>query len=81
LYYVAADNHLMAVAVGGEAGFKAEAPQSLFEMRRLPFALLTNVDFYNVTADGQRFLVNTLVGEVTAAPLTVVVNWTADVKR
>ena len=35
----------------------------------------------NVTADGQRFLVNTLVEEKGSSPITLVVNWTADLKR
>jgi Tol biopolymer transport system component len=84
LYYVAADDKLMAVAVQGgaasAAGFTAGAPQALFELP-LPFGSVLNTDFYNASADGQRFLVNTPVGEATAAPLTVVVNWTAEVKR
>ena len=36
---------------------------------------------YAVTADGQRFLLNTLVDESGAAPVTVVVNWTAKLKQ
>ena len=32
---------------------------------------------YDVTADGERFLVNTIAEETTAIPITVVVNWTA----
>jgi hypothetical protein len=34
-----------------------------------------------VTADGQRFLINTLVEETNATPISVEVNWTADLKR
>ena len=32
-------------------------------------------------ADGQRFLVNTLVEEPPAPPITIVLNWTAGLKR
>ena len=32
---------------------------------------------YDVTADGERFLVNAIAEETTAIPITVVVNWTA----
>jgi hypothetical protein len=35
---------------------------------------------YEVTADGQRFLINTLVEETNDTPISVVVNWTADLK-
>jgi hypothetical protein len=34
-----------------------------------------------VSADGQRFLVNMLSGQQAASPLTLVTNWTADLKR
>jgi hypothetical protein len=37
---------------------------------------------YDVSPDGQRFLVNTLVEEeAEAAPITLVVNWPALVKK
>jgi hypothetical protein len=51
----------------------------LFEFR----AGTSNAFFapYAVTGDGQRFLLNATVETEVAAPLTVVVNWTAEVKR
>jgi hypothetical protein len=33
---------------------------------------------YDVTADGQRFLIATMIGE--AAPVSVFLNWTAELK-
>jgi hypothetical protein len=36
---------------------------------------------YTVSADGQRFLLNTVVDESGGAPLTVKVNWQAELKR
>jgi len=40
------------------------------------------VHTYAVTADGQRFLVNTQGGgEIASTPLTVVLNWQAAVKK
>ena len=36
---------------------------------------------YEVTADGKRFLVNTTVGELSSSPITLVVNWDAEVKK
>jgi hypothetical protein len=36
---------------------------------------------YDVTADGQRFLVNTLVEAPPPPPITIVLNWTAGLKR
>jgi hypothetical protein len=39
--------------------------------------------FYDVSADGQRFLVNTAAEgtERAPAPITLVVNWTAGLKK
>jgi hypothetical protein len=34
-----------------------------------------------VTADGQRFLIGTMVGEANASPVSVILNWTAEMKR
>ena len=36
---------------------------------------------YDVAADGQRFLINTLPEQAGPAPITVVVNWTARLRR
>jgi hypothetical protein len=38
-------------------------------------------NLYDVTADGQRFLVNMAAEQQITAPLTLVVNWTADLKK
>jgi hypothetical protein len=34
-----------------------------------------------VSADGQRFLINTAVDQPMSAPITLVVNWTAGLKK
>jgi hypothetical protein len=36
---------------------------------------------YDVSADGQRFLVNTLVDQAPPAPITLVFNWAAGLKK
>jgi hypothetical protein len=36
---------------------------------------------YEVTADGQRFLIITPVEEASPSPFTVVLNWTAGLRR
>ena len=38
-------------------------------------------DQYAVTADGQRFLVLVPVGDASSSPITVVLNWTAGLKK
>jgi serine/threonine protein kinase len=74
LFYLAASGKLMAVEVKANAsGFEFSAPRPLFEAH--------TTDRYAVTADGQRFLINTPVEESSSAPITVVLNWTAEAKR
>ena len=77
LFYLAADWKLMAVEVKGGASFEAGAPNALLDARMNE---LTSRD-YAVTGDGQRFLLNAPVEEATTRPMTVVSNWTAEVKR
>jgi serine/threonine protein kinase/Tol biopolymer transport system component len=81
LYYLA-DGTLMAVTVTGGGSFSSSPPQQLFAIQRPASSgpLPTDVDYYDVTADGQRFLVSFSVGEASHEPLTVVVNWTSAMK-
>jgi Tol biopolymer transport system component len=78
LFYLAPDNKLMTAAVNGKgASFEIGAVKTLFETRAV-----TGLGHpFNVSADGQRFLINTLPEQSGSAPITVVVNWTAGVKK
>ena len=71
MYYVGRDNRLMAVPVdttGRE--LEVQAPQPLVPARPVgPGA------FYDVTPDGQRFLVNTLRDEGVSSSITILQNW------
>jgi Tol biopolymer transport system component len=78
LFYHAPDGRLMAVTVKSGTGFEASAPVPLFEFR--PGGNLIT-PYYAVTKDGQKFLLSTIVDTEAAAPLTVVINWAAEVKR
>ena len=79
LFYYAGDGKLMAAPVRSGENFETEAAVSLFEFRA--GTLAAQFAPYAVTADGQRFLINGVVETEPNAPLTVVVNWTAEVKR
>ena len=79
LFYLSPDKKLMAVEVNGSSGtFEAGIPKALFDLR---INSTNGFSDYDVTADGQRFLVNTLVEQNARSPVTVVLNWTADLKR
>ena len=81
LYYTAPDGKLMAVDVKGGSTFEAGAAKPLFQTRRREPIASADLFSYDVSADGRRFLINTDVGEVTSLPLTVVLNWTEELKK
>ncbi len=79
LFYYTGDGKLMAAPVRSSESFEAGAAVLLFEFRPGPVGF--SCAPYAVTADGQRFLINAVVETEPNAPLTVVVNWTAGVKK
>jgi Tol biopolymer transport system component len=84
LFYLAPDRKIMAVEVNSTGPtFVAGVPKPLFEAHVSTIfpGGAGNWPYYAVTGDGQRFLVNTLVGDSQSAPLTVVMNWTSGLKR
>ena len=79
LYYVSLTNDLMAVDVKAEGDtLEVGSPQRLFPLASDPTFAQRNP--FDVTADGQRFLVNALVEDSTSTPITWVLNWTADLE-
>ncbi len=81
LFYLAPDGSLMAAEVNTSAGFDAGSPSVLFVTH--PRQPLSAMDFfsYDVTADGQKFLVNTKVDTSSSAPLSVILNWSAEMEK
>jgi eukaryotic-like serine/threonine-protein kinase len=78
IYYLSEDRKLMAVNVG--PGPKFDVPKPLFQTGVPPGvnALRTN---YVPAGDGRRFLINTQTAEPAPNPITVVLNWTAGLKK
>jgi Tol biopolymer transport system component len=76
ILFMGPNNAMMAVEVNGNgAGFHMGAPQQLFTV--------TGQVGWDVTADGKRFLMSVPpgTGQQTQTPITVVLNWQADLKR
>ena len=81
LFYISADGKLTAVpVVTDQATFTAGTPRALFDVE-VPEATAPFPTNYAVTADGQRFLVNTVVDQPTRPALTVILNWTAALNK
>ena len=76
LFYLTTDGKVMAVEVHTDTAFEVGTPQALFVT---PFKNASGWR-YDVTPDGQRFLVNRPVDE-ESSPITLVQNWTALLKR
>jgi eukaryotic-like serine/threonine-protein kinase len=80
LFYLAPDNKLMAVSVTTGPNFDSQSPVSLFQANLRETAAATSEEFfYDVTKDGQRFLVNTQL-KTGVTPMTVILNWAAKMK-
>ena len=77
LFYLTLDGKLMVTEVKAGATLQTGTPQMLFQSPARVSPIMTE---YCVTADGKRFLFQDPVGE-NATPFTVVVNWTAGLKR
>ena len=78
LFYLSSDGQAMAVDVSTSGIFQAGVPKALFKVPR-------GLAFWDVTADGKRFLMPapSITNPATQpqAPFTVVLNWQAELKK
>ena len=73
IFYLTPDNTLRVTPVNGQTSrFEVRTGRPLFPIHPRPARI--DAYPYDVTADGQRILVNTFVEEATP-PITLVVNW------
>jgi eukaryotic-like serine/threonine-protein kinase len=81
LFYLSSDSKIMAAPVTTGANFDSGKPMELFQITpRQPVS--TNDQFvYDVSRDGQRFLVLTPVKRREASPMSVVLNWPAKLNK
>jgi Tol biopolymer transport system component len=75
LFFLSRDRKLMTTAVEAGATFEFSAPTALFETRA--HEPLTAEEFftYDVTADGQRILINVNAEQNNPPPVDIVLNW------
>jgi|HubBroStandDraft_5_1064220.scaffolds.fasta_scaffold122330_1 serine/threonine protein kinase len=81
LFYVASDGKIMAVPISGGANFDAGSPAALFQT--IPRVLVATSELvnYDVAKDGQRFLINTQMKNAESQPMTIIQNWTTELKK
>jgi Tol biopolymer transport system component len=75
LYYVGFDRALHAVPVRSLAPFTVEASTRLFPIAMPLIAISGNRNVYTPAPDGQRFLVNTRLGDDSEPGFRIIMNW------
>ncbi len=80
LFYLAPDGNLMSVLVKTGDVFEKGMPEALFETR-LDISAAFGSRQYTVTGDGQRFLMVVPPPGTASLPFTVVLDWTAELKK
>ena len=79
LFYISPDGRMMSVPLraANDGGIGAGQPQMLFQTRPVP----KTWNLYDVSPDGQRFLMNLPLEWTSSAPITVITNWAEKLKQ
>ena len=75
-YYLAPDGKIMAAPVTTGAKFDAGTPVALFQANPRELVATSEQSSYDVSKDGQKFLINTQL-KTAMTPMSVVTNWGA----
>lgn len=75
IYFLSSDVKLMAVSVDTEHEFQSGTPRVLFQTDPREQVATTEQVVYDVSRDGQRFLVNSKYNNGSAHPMSVILNW------
>jgi serine/threonine protein kinase len=79
LFYLAPDGKLMAVPTG--VNFDPGTPVALFQANPRELVATSERFSYDVSQDGQRFLINTQVKNSDTQPMSVILHWDAALKK
>jgi serine/threonine protein kinase len=77
LFYLTPDGTLMSVSVNTKPNFSAATPVTLFKTGTVPIPTGSwgGAGQYDVSKDGSKFLINTIITPPTRPSLYVIVNW------
>jgi serine/threonine protein kinase/Tol biopolymer transport system component len=81
LFYLSSDYKMMAAPVSTGPNFDSGQPVALFQTTPRQPVSFNDLFVYDVSRDGQRFLINTVVKEAATSPMSVVLNWPARVNK
>ena len=74
MFYMTPQGAIMSVEIDMKQGFQPGVPKQLF---KLP----GEIRFWDVTRDGQKFLIPVPAAAANSAPYNVIVNWTSTLKK
>jgi serine/threonine protein kinase/Tol biopolymer transport system component len=74
MFYMTKDGAMMSVEIDMKNGFQPGVPKQLFKMPG-------EIRFWDVTRDGQKFLLPVPAAAADSAPYNVIVNWTSTLKK
>jgi eukaryotic-like serine/threonine-protein kinase len=81
LFYLSSDSKLMAAPVTTGSNFDLGTPIALFQTSPRQAISFNDRFVYDVSRDGQRFLINTPVKQSEAAPMSIILNWPAKLNK
>jgi len=81
LFYLSSDGKLMAAPVTTGANFDASTPVALFQATPRQPVPIYDLFVYDVSRDGQRFLINTEVKQAETTPMSIVLNWAGKMNK
>jgi len=74
LFYLSSDGKIIAAPVTAGANFDSGTPVALFQATPRQPVSSRDLFVYDVSRDGQRFLINTQVKQAETGPMSVVLN-------
>jgi eukaryotic-like serine/threonine-protein kinase len=81
LFYLSPDGKIMAVSVSAGTNFDAGASTALFQANPREGIATSEQVSYDISKDGQKFLINTQEKQEDAMPMSVVLSWPAKLNK
>jgi len=81
LFYFSPESKLMAVSVTTGIHFDAGTPTVLFQANPREMVATSEHVTYDISKDGQKFLINTQTKQSETMPMSVVLNWSARLNK
>jgi eukaryotic-like serine/threonine-protein kinase len=81
LFYLSPDGQMMAVPVTTGGDFDPGTPVALFQANPRELLATSEQFTYDVSEDGQKFLINTQMKQTETVPMSVMLNWSAKLNK